>query len=110
MDDPRMSEVQETGESQSEVSEVARQLDEATYAPESQVESTGTMEQAEAIEATFVEVVQTVDEVSNIPLPLPEPAGESSQDEVSAIPLPLPELGNSNTVGFFPEWPVGERT
>jgi hypothetical protein len=82
---------------QVEISETQEQqaLDDATFEPESHVEQTGEIAEAEAIEATFVEVVENTaantEDLGATPLPIPEPAETGGVEDVSTLPVPIPE-------------------
>jgi hypothetical protein len=52
-----MNEIQESGDGQSEVSEVSRQLETATFEPEARVENRDPYQQAEAIEDAVATLV-----------------------------------------------------
>ena len=83
MDDPRAFESQESSEGQLDSAE-ARTLDDATFEPEAAVEQSLSYQQAEAIQATFVEVVQTADEVSDLAAPIPGPSTDTVTAQVEA--------------------------
>ena len=65
----------------------SRELDKATHEPEALVESTRGFEEAEQIETSVTELMDSQDKISATPIPLPS---QSLEDE-GATPQPIPE-------------------
>ena len=76
-----------------------QQLDEVTFEPQASIEQVGNYQQAEAIQASLVSVIDTAssltgggEAVSTLPIPLPTPPDKISGNIASVDPIPLPYL------------------